>query len=57
MFILCPFGSGKRKTIILNISWKRKCMIKKNTENEFVELKLYAYFDLENRGQGTEIVC
>jgi hypothetical protein len=44
MFVLCPFGQGKRKTTIFNISKKRKCMIKMNTENEFAGLKLYAFF-------------
>jgi hypothetical protein len=57
MFVLCPFGSGKWKTTIFYISKKRKCMIKMNTENEFAGLKLYVFFDMENRGRGTEIVC
>jgi hypothetical protein len=48
MLVMCPFGSGKRKTTIFNISTKkRKCMVKMATENEFAGLKLYAFFDLE----------
>jgi hypothetical protein len=32
-------------------------MVRMDMEIEFVRLKFYAFFNLENRGRGTEIVC